>query len=43
MSTEGRVSVAVGESIPHGVAIHAVFDGGAAVCVVLRACVRAPT
>ena len=42
MSNEGRVRVAVGESVPHAVAILAAFDAGACVCVCLRvyACVR---
>ena len=45
MSTEGRVCVAVGESVPHGVAIRAVFDAGIGMCLRagMPACVRVPT
>ena len=41
MSTEGRLCVAVGESVPQGVAIHAALDADACVCVCLRVCVPA--
>ena len=41
MSTKGRVCVAVGESLPNGVAIYAAFECGTCVCVCLRACMRA--
>ncbi len=41
MSNEGRVRVAVGESVPHAVAILAAFDAGACVCVCLRVCMPA--
>jgi hypothetical protein len=41
LSTEGRVCVAVGESVPHAVAMRAAFDAGACACVCLRVCVPA--
>jgi hypothetical protein len=41
LSTEAHVCVAVGESVPHAVAIRAAFDADACVCVCLCACVPA--
>ena len=42
LRTEGRVCVAVGESVPHAVATHPrVLDGGAGACVFLCACMLA--